>query len=68
MSTEPEVFCRAFLTSVCFRVNDYASVEYIQQLHGHNRKKEVYMASVQGRGIIEEVRDANVVEDWDIHG
>ena len=55
-----------FLTSVCFRVNDYASVEYIQQLHGHNRKKEVYMASVQGRGIIEEVRDANVVEDWDI--
>ena len=24
------------------------------------------MASVQGRGIVEQVRDANVVEDWDI--
>ena len=24
------------------------------------------MASVQGRGIIEEVRDSFVVEDWDI--
>ena len=24
------------------------------------------MASIQGRGLIENVRDANVVEDWDI--
>ena len=24
------------------------------------------MASVQGRGITEQIRDANVVEDWDI--
>ena len=24
------------------------------------------MASVAGRGIVENVRDANVVEDWDI--
>ncbi len=55
-----------FLTSVCFRVNDYKSKEYIQSLHGENRKKEIYMSSVQGRGIIEQVRDANVVEDWDI--
>lgn len=55
-----------FLTSVAFRVNDAASKEFIEKLHGVNRKKEVYMASVQGRGIIENVRDANVVEDWDI--
>ena len=55
-----------FLTSICFRVNDHTSVEYVQQLHGRNRKKEVYMAAVQGRGIVENVRDANVVEDWDI--
>ena len=55
-----------FLTSVCFRVNDGKSKEYIQELHGVNRKKEIYMASVQGRGIVENVRDANVVEDWDI--
>lgn len=55
-----------FLTSVCFRVNDGKSKEYIRELHGVNRKKEIYMASVQGRGIVESVRDANVVEDWDI--
>ena len=55
-----------FLTSICFRVNDEKSKEYIKELHGVNRKKEIYMASVQGRGIVENVRDANVVEDWDI--
>lgn len=55
-----------FLTSVAFRVNDTASKEFIEKLHGVNRKKEIYMASVQGRGIVENVRDANVVEDWDI--
>lgn len=55
-----------FLTSVAFRVNDAASKEFIEKLHGVNRKKEIYMASVQGRGIVENVRDANVVEDWDI--
>lgn len=55
-----------FLTSVCFRVNDPTSKDYIKTLHGVNRKKEIYMASVQGRGIVESVRDANVVEDWDI--
>ena len=55
-----------FLTSICFRVNDRASLEFIQNLHGHNRKKEVYTASVQGRGVIENIRDAYVVEDWDI--
>lgn len=55
-----------FLTSIAFRVNDEASKRYIKELHGVNRKKEIYMASVQGRGIVEQVRDANVVEDWDI--
>lgn len=57
-----------FLTSICFRVNDGKSKEYIRELHGVNRKKEIYMASVQGRGIVENLRDANVVEDWDITG
>ncbi|HKM04492.1 MAG TPA: type IV secretion system DNA-binding domain-containing protein [Lachnospiraceae bacterium] len=55
-----------FLTSVAFRVNDAGSKKYIKDLHGRNRKKDIYMASVQGRGIIEEVRDADVIEDWDI--
>lgn len=55
-----------FLTSICFRVNDPQSKEYIKEMFGKNRKKEIYMASVQGRGIVEQIRDANVVEDWDI--
>lgn len=55
-----------FLTTVAFRVNDSSSKQYIKDLHGMNRKKEIYMSSIQSRGIIEQVRDANVVEDWDI--
>ncbi len=55
-----------FSTIVAFRVNDPATRTYIQQWFGRNRKREVYVASVQSRGIIEQVRDANVVEDWDI--
>ena len=55
-----------FLNTVCFRVNDMTSRQFIKELHGGNRKKEVYMASVQGRGIVENVREANVVEDWDV--
>ena len=55
-----------FLTTVAFHVNDTATRNYIQELFGKNRKKEVYMATVQSRGVIEQVRDANVVEDWDI--
>lgn len=53
-------------TTLAFHVNDEATRDYIKGLHGKNRKKEVYMASVQSRGIVEQIRDANVVEDWDI--
>lgn len=55
-----------FLTQIFFRCNDPASRKYIQETFGVNRKKEIYMASVQGRGIVEQIRDAHVVEDWDI--
>jgi len=55
-----------FLTTVAFRVNDAKSKEYIQGIHGKNRKKEIYMSSVQSRGIQESIREAYVVEDWDI--
>lgn len=54
------------LTTVAFHVNDAATRDFIQGLFGRNRKKEVYMAAVASRGIVEQVRDANVVEDWDI--
>jgi type IV secretory pathway TraG/TraD family ATPase VirD4 len=55
-----------FQTTVAFYVNDATTRSYIQQHFGRNRKKEVFMATVQSRGIVEQVRDANVVEDWDI--
>lgn len=55
-----------FSTMVVFRVNDPSSKQFVRELFGQNRKKEVYMSSVQGRGLTEQVRDAYVVEDWDI--
>jgi len=55
-----------FLTSIAFRVNDASSKKYIKDLHGENRKKETYMSAVQTRGITENIREAYVVEDWDI--
>ncbi len=55
-----------FLTQIFFRCNDASSRRFIQETFGANRKKEIYMASVQGRGIVEQIRDAHVVEDWDI--
>jgi len=55
-----------FLTSVAFRVNDASSKQYVKNLHGQNRKLETYLSAVQTRGITETVRDAYVVEDWDI--
>lgn len=55
-----------FMTTVAFRVNDMTTRTYIQQLFGKNRKKDTYSASVAARGLVEEVREANVVEDWDI--
>jgi type IV secretory pathway TraG/TraD family ATPase VirD4 len=55
-----------FSTTIAFKVNDITTRNFIQQLFGRNRKKEVYMSSIQSRGIVEQVRDASVVEDWDI--
>ena len=55
-----------FMTSICFRVNDAKSREYIQGLFGKNQKIETYMPTIQNRGMIETQREANVVEDWDI--
>ena len=55
-----------FLSSVAFRVNDASSKKYIKDLHGENRKKETYMSAVTTRGIVENIREAYVVEDWDI--
>lgn len=55
-----------FMTTVAFRVNDATTRDFVKNLFGKNRKKESYLAAVQSRGITEQVRDANVVEDWDV--
>jgi type IV secretory pathway TraG/TraD family ATPase VirD4 len=56
----------AFLTNVIFRVNDAPSREYARGLFGKNRKMDVYTKAVQTTQVTQQVRDANVVEDWDI--
>ena len=53
------------LTTVCFRVNDGDSREYIKNIHGKNIKMNIYN-SVQSKGLAENIRDSYVVEDWDI--
>jgi type IV secretory pathway TraG/TraD family ATPase VirD4 len=55
-----------FMTTVAFNVNDAATRSFIQGLFGKNRKRETYRSAISSRGLIEQVRDANVVEDWDI--
>ena len=55
-----------FLTSFNFRVNDAKSREYIKDQFGKNRKLEAYVPILQNKGMVEEQREANVVEDWDV--
>ena len=53
-------------TSICFRINDARSREYVQGLFGKNQKIESYLPINQRGGVVETQREANVVEDWDI--
>ena len=55
-----------FSTMFAFRVNDTKSREYIKDWFGKNIKLERYMPTVTTKGLIEEKREAFVVEDWDI--
>ena len=54
-----------FLTSVAFRVGDVHSKEYVKSLHGENLKMISYTTAIS-ESLKTEIRDANVVEDWDI--
>jgi type IV secretory pathway TraG/TraD family ATPase VirD4 len=55
-----------FRTTVAFNVGDAATRTYIQGLFGKNRKLEKLTSTIPGKPVIEQVREANVVEDWDI--
>lgn len=55
-----------FLGNIIFRVNDPTSRQHIRNLFGSNRKKDSFSNIVTTRGLSEETRDGQVVEDWDI--
>lgn len=57
-----------FSTLVAFRVADGTTREYIKQIFGQNLSITAYESAIGGRGIQEQLRDTNVVEDWDIGG
>jgi len=53
-----------FSSNFVFRLNDRASINYVQGITGHNRKAEIYKSG--SAQVIEHIREGNVVEDWDI--
>lgn len=55
-----------FQSLFAFRLNDAASREHVQEYYGKNRKREAYIPVVQTKGMVEETREGQVVEDWDI--
>ena len=55
-----------FSSNFVFRLNDRASVNYVQGITGHNRKAEIYKSG--NANVVENIREGNVVEDWDISG
>jgi type IV secretory pathway TraG/TraD family ATPase VirD4 len=64
--SETRSLLSAFSSSVSFHVGDQATREYIKGLFGHNRMKRLYLPNNQAQGLIEQIYDANVVEDWNI--
>ncbi len=55
-----------FLTTFAFRVTDHRSREHIKNTFGTNRKKDSFSNIVATKGLIEETREGQVIEDWDI--
>lgn len=54
-------------TKFVFRVNDYETREYVKNLFGENRYVETFYSQDTSRGLVEEVVDGNVAEDWIIN-
>ena len=55
-----------FMTCVSFSVNDEATRKFVQGRYGKNRKMESFSSSVSNKPVHEQLREGNVVEDWDI--
>lgn len=54
-------------TKFVFGVNDFETREYVKKLFGKNRYVESYYSHDISKGLIEEIVDGNVVEDWVIN-
>ena len=55
-----------FSTLVAFRVADGTTREYIKEIFGKNLSLTVFESGVRSRGMVEQMRETYVVEDWDI--
>lgn len=55
-----------FGTVFAFRLFDEPSRDFVRARYGRNRKVVRHDASLKTRGIIEQVVDSHVVEDWDL--
>lgn len=55
-----------FSTLVAFRVADGTTREYIKEIFGKNQTVTVYESGISARGMMEQLQETNVVEDWDI--
>ena len=54
-------------TKFVFRVNDFETREYVKNLFGKNRYIETFYSQNTSRGLVEEIVDGNVAEDWIIN-
>ena len=55
-----------FSTTVSFRLNDYKSRDFVEQLAGKNGRITSYESTNKAKGILEQYRGASVIEDHDI--
>ena len=55
-----------FSSLIAFRVTDAKSREYVKDIFGKNIKLERYTPTIATKNVIEEKREAYVVEDWDM--
>lgn len=56
-----------FSTTVCFRLNDGTSCEFFKELNGKNGRVTSFDSGVRAKGMINQFREAFIVEDHDIH-
>lgn len=55
-----------FSTTVCFRLNDGKSRAFVKELNGKNGRITSYDSDVRAKGMIDQYREAYVVEDHDL--